>query len=375
MSFTLLSSPSLLFLRNCSTTSSYVKSVLRVRTISFTTRLKKSIDSYNNKHKAYPSYLSFISERSILQQQQQQLSCSISIRSNLAIQNQCCQNVVRSSSSSSAASTTDDAMTNINNNQAPTNTNTSTDGVIGIPIDFDIAATIEGNESQIVIIQLRKGQVLRAESGAMMYMTDGIQMNTTTGGTVSTGFSRMLTGQNFFISDYTYDGNNDEYGILALGTDFPSKIIRLNVSDYTKLICQKGALLCASHTIDIQMEFSKNITTGSFGGEGFILQVTYHLFLFCMSNIVSLNLFLYTRFCRRYTHTPFFADDIFIYTLLFVIIVVVVQGLTGNGEVFLKAGGTIIKRELQDQEQLRISSGCLVAFTSGVDYGTFIEKE
>ena len=37
---------------------------------------------------------------------------------------------------------------------------------------------------------------------------------------------------------------------------------------------------------------------------------------------------------------------------------------------FVKAGGTLIRRELGDSEKLRISSGCLVAFSNGVDYGT-----
>ena len=57
----------------------------------------------------------------------------------------------------------------------------SKDGVVGHPIDFDINSKIEGNESQIVTITLEPGQVLRAESGAMMYMTQGVEMNTTTG--------------------------------------------------------------------------------------------------------------------------------------------------------------------------------------------------
>lgn len=191
---------------------------------------------------------------------------------------------------------------------------TSSDGVVGKPIDFDVAAKIEGNESQIVIVTLEPGQILRAESGAMMYMTDGINMNTTTGGGLSAGFQRMLTGQNVFISDYSYDGPTQ--GQVALGTSFPSKILRLNVNDYGgKIICQKGALLCASHTIDIQMEFTKTITAGFFGGEGFIL-----------------------------------------------------QSLTGFGDVFVKAGGTLIRRDLEPGEELRISSGSLVGFSQGVDY-------
>jgi uncharacterized protein (AIM24 family) len=202
-------------------------------------------------------------------------------------------------------------------NDVPVDTRTSKDGVVGRPIDFDIAAKIEGNESQIVTVQLEPGQVLRAESGAMMYMTDKVTMNTTAGGGLSTGFQRMLTGQNFFISDYTYEGEPGTTGTVALGTDFPSKIVRLNVQEYGgKLVCQKAALLCASHTVDIEMEFSKNFSTGFFGGEGFVL-----------------------------------------------------QALTGEGDVFLKAGGTLIRKELEEGEQLRISTGCLVGFTHGVDYG------
>jgi uncharacterized protein (TIGR00266 family) len=193
---------------------------------------------------------------------------------------------------------------------------TSSDGVVGDPIDFNVASKIEGNESQILTVSLKPGEVLRAESGALMYMTEGVEMETTTGGGLSKGFSRMMTGQNLFISDYTYKGEPGTSGTVCLGTDFPSKILRLNVEEYGgKIICQKGALLCASHTIDIEMEFAKKMTTGFFGGEGFVL-----------------------------------------------------QGLTGEGDVFVKAGGTLIRRELEEGEQLRISSGCLVAFSSGVDY-------
>jgi len=120
---------------------------------------------------------------------------------------------------------------------------TSSDGVVGVPIDFDTSSSIEGKESQIVTIRLEKDQVLRAESGAMMYMTDGIQMNTTTGGGLSAGFKRMLTGQSVFISDYTYDGTAGPCGYVALGTDFPSKIVRIPLQEYGgKIICQQGAL-------------------------------------------------------------------------------------------------------------------------------------
>ncbi len=200
--------------------------------------------------------------------------------------------------------------------QSPVVQTTSSDGLVATPINFDIASKVEGNESQIVTVALEPGQALRAESGAMMYMTEGVEMNTTAGGGLSSGFKRMLTGQNFFISDYTYQGEPGTKGLVALGTDFPSKIVRLSVDEYGgKIVCQQGALLCASHTIDIEMEFTKKFSTGFFGGEGFVL-----------------------------------------------------QALTGRGDVFVKAGGTLIRQELDEGEKLRISSGCLVAFSKDVQY-------
>eukprot|EP00588_Corethron_pennatum_P002195 CAMPEP_0194286882 /NCGR_PEP_ID=MMETSP0169-20130528/33529_1 /TAXON_ID=218684 /ORGANISM="Corethron pennatum, Strain L29A3" /LENGTH=455 /DNA_ID=CAMNT_0039033423 /DNA_START=3 /DNA_END=1367 /DNA_ORIENTATION=+ len=193
---------------------------------------------------------------------------------------------------------------------------TSSDGVAAVPIDFDVSSRIEGQESQIVTVDLEPGNVLRAESGAMLYMTEGIEIETTTGGGLSAGFKRMLTGQNLMISDFRYGGAEGTTGQVALGTDFPSKIVRLSVEDYGgKIVCQKGALLCASHTIDIQMEFAKKMTAGFFGGEGFVL-----------------------------------------------------QALTGTGDVFVKAGGTLIRRVLREGEILRVSSGCLVAFSDGVEF-------
>ena len=99
----------------------------------------------------------------------------------------------------------------------------STDGVAGRPIDFDIPSKIEGHESQIVTVTLEPGNVLRAESGALMYMTEGCQMQTTTDGGLSAGFSRYLTGQNVFISDFTYEGADHTTGQVTLGTDFTIK--------------------------------------------------------------------------------------------------------------------------------------------------------
>ena len=81
-----------------------------------------------------------------------------------------------------------------------------------------------------------------------------------------------------------------------------------------RLICQKDAFLCAAYGTEIGISFNKRIGAGFFGGEGFIL-----------------------------------------------------QKLEGDGLAFVHAGGTVIRKELNN-ETLRLDTGCLVAFTSGIDY-------
>uniref|UniRef100_H3G7Y8 Uncharacterized protein n=1 Tax=Phytophthora ramorum TaxID=164328 RepID=H3G7Y8_PHYRM len=170
-------------------------------------------------------------------------------------------------------------------------------------------------------IELEPEQCLRAETGAMIFMTDGVEMETTTAGGFGEGMKRMMTGENFFVSRFTYHGS--EKGKVVLGTSFPSKIVHLRLSDFIgeSIICQKGAFLCGSDTVNIEMEFAKKFGVGFFGGEGFIL-----------------------------------------------------QRLTGSGDVLVRASGTLIERDLQPGEVLRISSGCLVAFESSVHYDITMMK-
>jgi uncharacterized protein (TIGR00266 family) len=188
------------------------------------------------------------------------------------------------------------------------------------PIDFAVSSKIEGEESQIATIKLIPGEKLRAESGSMLFMTQGIEMATNLDGGASSAFRRMMTGQNIFLTDFIYNGTKDKdgggSGSVALGTDFPSKIVRLSLDDYGgSLIAQRGAYLASNASVDIQMEFTKTMTAGFFGGQGFIL-----------------------------------------------------QRLLGEGDVLIKAGGTLVERFLKDGEVLRASSGSIVAFETTVSY-------
>ncbi|MEN6327533.1 MAG: TIGR00266 family protein, partial [Syntrophomonas sp.] len=177
-------------------------------------------------------------------------------------------------------------------------------------IDYQIF----GDDMQIVEVELDPNEGIRAEAGTMMYMEQGIQMQTSTGGGMFKGFKRMLTGESFFITTFLNNGSGKQR--VAFGAPYPGKVVVLDLDKLGgSFMCQKDSFLCAARGIEIEIAFTKRIGAGLFGGEGFIL-----------------------------------------------------QRLEGDGLAFVHAGGTIIEKTLAPGEKLRVDTGCLAAFAPSVDY-------
>ncbi len=186
-------------------------------------------------------------------------------------------------------------------------------------VDYEIF----GDDMQIVEVELDPGETVIAEAGAMNYMEEGILFEAKMGdgsqpdqglmGKLLSAGSRMLTGESIFITHFTNQGQGKRR--VSFAAPYPGKIIPLDLAKIGgTVICQKDAFLCAALGTKISIEFHKRLGAGFFGGEGFIL-----------------------------------------------------QRLSGDGKVFIHAGGTIVKKKL-DGEKLRVDTGCLVAFTQGIDY-------
>jgi uncharacterized protein (TIGR00266 family) len=171
-----------------------------------------------------------------------------------------------------------------------------------------------GDDMQLVEVELDPGEGVRAEAGTMIYMGDGIRMQTDTGGGLFKGFKRMVSGESFFITTFVHEGRRK--GHVAFAAPYPGKIIPVQLDDFGgEFICQKDAFLCADASVEIEVAFTKRLGAGLFGGEGFIL-----------------------------------------------------QRLTGSGWTFIHAGGTVVKRELSAGQTLRVDTGCVAAFSKEVDY-------
>lgn len=184
-------------------------------------------------------------------------------------------------------------------------------------LDYEIL----GTSAQSVEIILDPGETVIAEAGTMNYMTDGVRFDTRMGDGSATGVlgklwgmgKRMLTGESLFMTHFTNAGKNQAR--VAFAAPYPGTVVPIRLAEHGgSLICQKDAFLCAAHGTSVGISFNKRLGSGFFGGEGFIL-----------------------------------------------------QKLEGDGLAFVHAGGTVIRKELRN-EALRLDTGCLVAFTQGIDY-------
>ncbi len=186
----------------------------------------------------------------------------------------------------------------------------------------EIDYKVHGDDMQFVEIELDPGETVLSEAGAMMYMTQDIEMSTRLGGENDGGVwgkvlgagKRLMTGESLFMTSFTHSGRSGKAQV-AFAAPYPGKIFPLDLSELGPVLCQKDSYLCSAMGIDVNMAFHKKLGAGLFGGEGFIL-----------------------------------------------------QKLEGDGLAFVHAGGTIHIRDLAPGEQIKVDTGCIVAFQESVNY-------
>jgi len=183
---------------------------------------------------------------------------------------------------------------------------------------------VHGDDMQFVEIELDPGEAAIGEAGSMLYMEDGIEMDTVFGdasaqqsglfGKLVGAGKRLLTGESLFITVYTHKGQGKKR--VAFAAPYSGKIIPFDLRKHGgTMICQKDAFLCAAKGVSLGIAFQKKLGAGFFGGEGFIM-----------------------------------------------------EKLEGDGMAFAHAGGTVIERNLAPGEVLRVDTGCIVAHTPGVAF-------
>ena len=188
----------------------------------------------------------------------------------------------------------------------------------------EIDYKIFGDDMQFVEVELDPNEATVAEAGGMMYMDDGIEMETVFGdgsqqqsgfmGALMGAGKRLLTGESLFMT--VFHNRSSQKKKVAFGAPYPGKIIAIHLAEIGgELIAQKDSFLAAAKGVSIGIAFQRKLGVGLFGGEGFIM-----------------------------------------------------QRLQGDGWAFVHAGGTLHERTLAPGELIRVDTGCIVALQPSVNY-------
>ena len=162
----------------------------------------------------------------------------------------------------------------------------------------------------MVVTKLSSDEMVYAEAGAMIYMSQNMQMNTKAKGGILKGLKRTLTGESFFMTEFQPDGE----GFVAFAGNVPGRIRPIEIKG-REFLTQKDAFLCAQKGIDLDIAFTKKLGAGIFGGEGFIL-----------------------------------------------------ERLSGDGIAFIHACGDFVDMDLTEGEVIKVDTGSVVGFDSSVKY-------
>jgi uncharacterized protein (TIGR00266 family) len=128
---------------------------------------------------------------------------------------------------------------------------------------------IIGTTLQVVIFHLKRGNKIYTEGGAMSWMTEGVGMNTNMGGGLGGLFKRAISGESLFVVDYEAERDETE---IAFSSEFPGKIIPINLAQGQEMIAQRDSFLVAEKSVGLSIHFNRKLGGTIFGGEGLILQ-------------------------------------------------------------------------------------------------------
>lgn len=126
---------------------------------------------------------------------------------------------------------------------------------------------IDGENLPVLKVLLEQGEAIECEAGAMSWMDNEIQMQTSAGG-LGKMFGRMLTNERAFTN--TYVANRT--GEIAFSSKFPGSIRAVEITPGNGLIVQKGSFLASFGNITSEVYIQQRLGRGLFGGEGFLMR-------------------------------------------------------------------------------------------------------
>src|ERR1051325_7868803 len=134
-----------------------------------------------------------------------------------------------------------------------------------MPTMHEVDYKIYGDDMQFVEVELDPMEAAVAEAGGMMFMDDGIQMETIFGdgsqqnsgflGSLVSAGKRLVTGESLFMTVFQNRGQGKKR--VAFGAPYLGKMIPIHLAEIGgELLAQKDSFLCAAKGVSLGIAFT-----------------------------------------------------------------------------------------------------------------------
>ncbi|PXF50985.1 MAG: TIGR00266 family protein [Candidatus Methanophagaceae archaeon] len=173
---------------------------------------------------------------------------------------------------------------------------------------------IIGDNLQMVVVKISSGEMVYGEAGAMIYMSENMEMNAKAKGGFLKGVMRKFAGESFFMTEFSPKG----YGFVAFAGNAPGRIKAIELRG-NEFIAMNDAFLCAQEGVELEIKaaLSAKQRGGLLFGGG----------------------------------RPF-----------------ILERLGGRGSAFIHACGDFVEIDLAHGEVVKVDTGSIVGFESSVSY-------
>jgi len=146
-------------------------------------------------------------------------------------------------------------------------------GSAPVPVQQRLEYTIQGDNLQVIRIQLQPGQELFAEAGKMLYKQPQVSWDTrmtgeTLGDKLWGAVKRKLMGESLFLTYF----RASIPGEVGFAGSYPGKVQAFDLKPGQNIFVQRDAFVAAQSSVQLNIAMVKRLGAGFFGGEGFILQ-------------------------------------------------------------------------------------------------------
>ncbi len=132
---------------------------------------------------------------------------------------------------------------------------------------------ITGTVMPVLEVSLSPSESLIAEAGELSWMSESIQLRTSTRGAGSAGFfgglKRAVGGGGLFMTEYGAVGRP---GNVAFAAKLPGHIMPVQLRPDMPYLIHRHGFLCGVGDVQLSIAFQRKLGAGIFGGNGFILQ-------------------------------------------------------------------------------------------------------